>query len=41
MIKECEIIDECIACGSTELVPVLDLGIQPLANSYKKNDYDV
>jgi len=41
MIKECEIIDECIACGSTELVPVLDLGIQPLANSYKKNADDV
>ena len=41
MIKECEIIDECIACGSTELVPVLDLGIQPLANSYKKNVDDV
>ena len=30
-------IDECIACGSTDLVPVLNLGQQPLANSYKKS----
>ena len=37
---DCEVIDECIACGSTDLVPVLDLGIQPLANSYKKNADD-
>lgn len=30
-------INECIACGSTLLVPVLDLNCQPLANSYKKD----
>ena len=35
--NNCELIDECIACGSTELTPVLDLGTQPLANSYKNN----
>ena len=35
-----ETIDECIACGSVDLVPVLDLGNQPLANSYKKNPDD-
>jgi SAM-dependent methyltransferase len=38
---EVEAINECIACGSTDLVPVLDLGIQPLANSYKKNADDL
>ena len=32
---ECRPITECIACGSTDLVPVLDLNSQPLANSYK------
>jgi SAM-dependent methyltransferase len=40
MNTDCEVIDECIACGSTDLIPVLDLGIQPLANSYKKNADD-
>ena len=29
-------LDTCIACGSGNLQPVLDLGMQPLANSYKK-----
>jgi len=29
-------LNACIACGSTKLYPVLDLGQQPLANSYKK-----
>lgn len=29
-------LDECLACGSTDLVLTLDLGKQPLANSYKK-----
>ena len=33
---ECRPIKECIACGSTDLLPVLDLNSQPLANSYKK-----
>jgi hypothetical protein len=32
----CEKIEQCIACGSHSLIPVLDLGEQPLANSYKK-----
>lgn len=35
-----ELIDECIACGSADLVPVLDLGEQPLANSYKIVQYE-
>lgn len=30
-----EKIEDCIACGSRNLFPVLDLGNQPLANSYK------
>lgn len=33
----CETIDNCIACGSSDLLPVFDLGIQPLANSYKNS----
>ena len=37
---DCTPITECIACGSHALVPVLDLGYQPLANSYKKNKED-
>jgi len=37
----CESIDECIACGSTDLVPVLDLNEQPLANSFKKTKEEV
>lgn len=40
MNTDYEVINECIACGSTDLVPVLDLGAQPLANSYKKNAND-
>lgn len=31
----------CVACGSEDLVPVLDLGKQPLANSYKLKKEDV
>jgi SAM-dependent methyltransferase len=31
---------ECIACGNDDLSPVLDLGNQPLANSYKKKPDD-
>ena len=38
---ECKPITECIACGSSDLVPVLDLNSQPLANSYKKNKDDL
>ena len=26
----------CLACGSSNLKPTLDLGMQPLANSYRK-----
>ncbi len=37
MIKDCEEIKNCIACGSEDLVKVLDLNEQPLANSYKKS----
>ena len=37
---DCEPITHCIACGSDALVPVLDLGCQPLANSYKENRTD-
>lgn len=37
MIKDCEEIKNCIACGSEDLVEVLDLNEQPLANSYKKS----
>ena len=33
----CKALLECVACGSGDLVPVLDLGTQPLANSYKLN----
>ena len=40
MNPEYEMIEECIACGCTDLVPVLDLAKQPLANSYKKDPYD-
>jgi 2-polyprenyl-3-methyl-5-hydroxy-6-metoxy-1,4-benzoquinol methylase len=34
---ECRPIEECIACGSKDLVPVLDLNTQPLANAYKSD----
>jgi 2-polyprenyl-3-methyl-5-hydroxy-6-metoxy-1,4-benzoquinol methylase len=37
MIEDCEEIKNCIACGSGDLVEVLDLKKQPLANSYKKS----
>jgi 2-polyprenyl-3-methyl-5-hydroxy-6-metoxy-1,4-benzoquinol methylase len=40
-MKDCVEIKECIACGSKDLVPVLDLGFQPLANSYKKDPWEV
>lgn len=31
----------CVACGSEDLFTVLDLGTQPLANSYKLNKDDI
>lgn len=37
----CRPITECIACGSTDLVPVLDLNSQPLANSYKNAKHEI
>ena len=37
----CRPITECIACGSTDLVPVLDLNSQPLANSYKNTKHEI
>jgi SAM-dependent methyltransferase len=37
-MKNCEEIKECIACGNNNLVPLLDLGMQPLANSFLKSD---
>lgn len=37
-MMNCEVIDRCIACDGTELVPLLDLGMQPLANSFLKSD---
>ena len=37
---ECRPITECIACGSSDLVPVLDLNSQPLANAYKKDQME-
>jgi len=33
-------LNECLACWNTELIQVLDLGNQPLANSYVKNKGD-
>jgi SAM-dependent methyltransferase len=33
---KCEEIKQCIACGHDKLTPVLNLGDQPLANSFKK-----
>jgi SAM-dependent methyltransferase len=36
MVGNVEEINECIACGGTNLEPLLDLGEQPLANSFVK-----
>lgn len=38
MMKSCVEIKECIACGSDHLKPLLDLGLQPLANSFLKSE---
>ena len=40
-MKNCEEIKECIACGNNNLVPLLDLGLQPLANSFLKSDEEL
>lgn len=37
IMKNCEEIKECIACGGKQLEPLLDLGLQPLANSFLKS----
>lgn len=36
----CTEANECIACGKSDLVQILDLGVQPLANSFKKTQTD-
>jgi len=33
--------NDCIACGHDSLYLVLDMGFQPLANSFKKNKDDL
>ena len=38
---KCRPILECVACGSSNLIPVLDLNNQPLANSYKIKKEDI
>lgn len=35
-MKNCQELLECLACGSTELLPAINLGDQPLANNFKK-----
>lgn len=40
-MKDCEEIKSCIACGSEDLVRILDLNEQPLANSYKKSVHEL
>ena len=40
-MDNCVEIKECIACGGTHLVPLLDLGKQPLANSFLKSESQV
>lgn len=37
-MKNCEEIKECIACGRHDLKSLLDLGMQPLANSFLKSE---
>ena len=38
IMKNCEEIKDCIACGGSNLEPLLDLGLQPLANSFLKSE---
>lgn len=40
MTDGCNINSKCLACGSDNLLPSLDLGNQPLANSYLKSISD-
>jgi 2-polyprenyl-3-methyl-5-hydroxy-6-metoxy-1,4-benzoquinol methylase len=37
LMENCTPITECLACGNTELVSTLDLGDQPLANSFRSS----
>lgn len=39
--SNCVELKECVACGSSKLKPVLNLGKQPLANSYKLHKDEV
>lgn len=39
-MEKCVEIKECIACGGTDLETVINLGIQPLANSFLKDPDD-
>jgi SAM-dependent methyltransferase len=32
------VVQRCRSCGSSDLAPVLDLGVQPLANAYREPD---
>jgi SAM-dependent methyltransferase len=34
-MRNCDTIDRCIACDNEKLLPLLSLGVQPLANSFK------
>lgn len=36
-LNKCKNIESCIACGSDDLIQILDLNKQPLANSFKNN----
>ena len=33
-----DVVQRCRSCGSSDLAPVLDLGVQPLANAYRAPD---
>jgi SAM-dependent methyltransferase len=37
-MENCTLINQCLACGSTDLVPTLDLGNQPLANNFRSGE---
>ena len=37
MLNDLTKLEKCLACDHDELIPVLDLNSQPLANSYKNS----
>ena len=39
--KDFVVLDSCVACGNHELIPTLNLGNQPLANSYTKEEDEI